>query len=41
MKAGVADQVARVLLGIDREANKAISLEVLNGSGSPGGRRVK
>ncbi len=35
-EAGVADQVARVLLGIDREANKAISLEVLNGSGSPG-----
>ncbi|MGI6130085.1 MAG: LCP family protein [bacterium] len=32
----VGEQVARVLLGIDREANKAISLEVLNGSGSVG-----
>ena len=28
--------MARVLLGIDRDANKAISLEVLNGSGSVG-----
>ncbi|HKM39865.1 MAG TPA: LCP family protein [bacterium] len=32
----VPDQVARVLLGIDREANRAISLEILNGCGSHG-----
>lgn len=35
-EAKVGEQVARVLLGIDREANRAISLEVLNGSGSSG-----
>lgn len=35
-EAQVAEQVARVLLGINREANRVISLEVLNGSGSPG-----
>ncbi|NLG87350.1 MAG: LCP family protein [Firmicutes bacterium] len=35
-EANVGEQVARVLLGIDREANKVVTLEVLNGSGSPG-----
>ena len=32
----IPEQVARVLLGIDREANKAISLEILNGNGNRG-----
>lgn len=35
----IGDQVAKVLLGIDREANKAVRLEVLNGSGEPGAAR--
>ncbi|MDK2960624.1 MAG: polyisoprenyl-teichoic acid--peptidoglycan teichoic acid transferase, partial [Bacillota bacterium] len=35
----IGDQVAKVLLGVDREANKAVRLEVLNGSGEPGAAR--
>lgn len=35
----VGDQVAKVLFGIDREANKAVRLEVLNGNGEPGAAR--
>ncbi|MDK2925395.1 MAG: polyisoprenyl-teichoic acid--peptidoglycan teichoic acid transferase, partial [Bacillota bacterium] len=35
----IGEQVAKVLLGIDREANKAVRLEVLNGSGEPGAAR--
>ncbi|HHY93165.1 MAG TPA: LCP family protein [Firmicutes bacterium] len=32
----VGDQVAKVLLGVDREANKSVRVEVLNGNGEAG-----
>lgn len=35
----VSDQVAKVLLGIDRDANKAVRVEVLNGNGEVGAAR--